>query len=55
MKHRDKVKLARSLLTNEELKSKTPKFESKAWIKRTQEIKKRVIEDGKSLREDRNK
>ena len=47
MKHKEKVKLARRLLTNEELKSNTSKFESKAWIERKEETRKRVIEDEK--------
>lgn len=46
MKHKDKVKLANKMLSGLERELGTPKFQSKAWSKRsearrTKEIKKR--------------
>ena len=54
MRHRDKVKLARKMLIRAELVSGTPIFESKGWIERAQETKKRVIEDEKKAKEGKN-
>jgi len=42
MKHKEKVKLARKLRTNDELKSGVPIFQSESWEKRKEAIKNRV-------------
>jgi hypothetical protein len=44
-KHPAKLKLARSLMTQDEIKAKVSPFNSKAWNERKEEIKKRVLED----------
>lgn len=46
-KHPQKLKLARSLMTADEIKAKVPVFNSKAWNERKEEIKRRVLEDEK--------
>ena len=42
MRHKDKVKLARKMLTKKEIVEKVSKFLSKGWIQRSEAIKKRV-------------
>lgn len=42
MKHREKMRMARKMLTKEERKKHTPIFQSKAWTKRAESIKTRV-------------
>ena len=42
MKHKDKVKMARRLRTKSEVKANTSPFQSEAWMKRKDAIKKRV-------------
>lgn len=43
MNHKQKVRLARQLLTPEERKDKVNKFDSKAWQARAKAIRERVI------------
>lgn len=38
MTHQNKIKLARRMLTHEELLNRVPIFKSKAWLKRSSEI-----------------
>ena len=42
MKHKEKIKLARRLRTNDELKSGVPIFQSENWEKRKEAIRSRV-------------
>jgi len=42
MKHKDKVKLARKMRTQEEIKAKVPIFSTDAWNSRVKAIKKKV-------------
>ena len=42
MKHKDKLKLARKLRTKNEIRANIAPFQSEAWIKRKDAIKKRV-------------
>lgn len=38
MKHKDKIKLARKMLTLQELRNKVSLFDSREWLKRKQAI-----------------
>lgn len=40
--HENKKKIARKMMTKEELKSNTPIFQSNAWLSLKEKIKKRV-------------
>jgi len=42
MKHTDKIKLARKMLTKEEIQKKTPIFQSNAWESRKEAKKLRI-------------
>tara|TARA_R100000750_G_C2309181_1_gene81813 strand:+ start:73 stop:321 length:249 start_codon:yes stop_codon:yes gene_type:complete len=42
MTHKQKIKLARKLLTQEEIKEHTPKFTSKGWEERKEAIRIRL-------------
>ena len=42
MKHREKQRMARKMLTKEERKKHTPIFQSKAWTERAENIQTRV-------------
>ena len=42
MKHKDKIKMARKMLTKEERKNHTPLFQSSAWEKRAQSRQKKI-------------
>ncbi len=42
MKHKDKLKLARKLLTPQEIKDHVPPFQSVAWDERQKAIKIRI-------------
>lgn len=42
MRHKEKVKLARKMMTNLDIKIRVPKFLSAAWLKRKDAIAARV-------------
>lgn len=50
MKHKDKVKLARRLRTQDELIQRKPIFETKAWEARKEAIRLRVLRREKNSR-----
>lgn len=51
--HKEKVKLADKMLTGLEKKLKIPKFQSHAWSKRSESIKKRVAKNGSQKKKDK--
>ena len=38
MNHKDKIKLAKKMITPQEIKSKTPIFSSNAWLSRKESL-----------------
>jgi hypothetical protein len=42
MNHKQKVKMARKMITRDELKRKVPIFMSKEWYKRKERIEERI-------------
>ena len=42
MKHTDKIKLARKMLTKEEIQKKTPIFQSNAWESRKEAKRQKI-------------
>lgn len=49
MKHKDKKRLARSMLTREERETHVPIFQSKAWDKRNKAIARRIAKKRKQI------
>lgn len=50
--HTAKVKLARKLLSPDELKAKVPLFQSKEWMKRREARGKKLLKTGKQNKKD---
>ena len=43
MRHKDKKTMARKMRTCEELKARTPIFQTEAWEKRKESIKRKIL------------
>lgn len=49
MKHREKLRLARRMMSREEIKKHTPPFQSKWWTNRAQVIQSRIKSKKQSI------